>query len=92
EAAPLWQAVQLFEDSGVSRLLVLSPAGLPSGTLERSELGLTLLERLGLRLPPPLLAAARKQQGYPLGLALPQVVRGMVASGEVTLESPAGTR
>jgi len=86
DSAPLWQAVQLFEDRGVQRLLVLSPAGLPCGTLERSELGLALLQRLGLRLPPPLLEAARRQQGYPLGLDLPQVVGAMVASGEVSAE------
>lgn len=83
DGEPLWRAVQQFEDSGAQRLLVLSAAGLPSGTLERSELGLAVLQRLGLRLPQPLLAAARRQQGYPLGLALPQVVRAMVASGEV---------
>lgn len=83
EAAPLWQAVQLFEDCGAARLLVLSPAGLPTGTLERSDLGLAVFERLGLRLPPPLLETARRQRGYPLGLALPQVVRAMLASGEV---------
>ena len=87
DGAPLWRAVQLFEDSQVQRLLVLSPAGLPSGTLERSELGLAVLQRLGLRLPAPLLAAARRQQGYPLGLALPQVVRSMLASGEVSADS-----
>ena len=92
ETAPLWQAVQLLEDSGVQRLLVLSPAGLPSGTLERSELGLAVLQRLGLRLPQPLLQAARRQQGYPLGLALPQVVRSMLASGEVSLDATAATR
>jgi hypothetical protein len=93
ESAPLWQAVQRFEDSGAARLLVLSPAGLPSGTLERSELGLAVLERLGLRLPTPLLETARRQRGYPLGLALPQVVRAMEASGEVgTGESPEGRR
>jgi len=86
DTAPLWQAVQLFEDRGVARLLVMSPAGLPSGTLERSELGLAVLQRLGLRLPPPLLEAAKRQQGYPLGLALPQVVRTMLASGEVGTE------
>ena len=92
DTAPLWQAVQQFEDSGVARLLVLSPAGLPSGTLERSELGLAVLQRLGLRLPPPLLESARRQRGYPLGLALPQVVRAMLASGDVTAPLPPGSR
>ncbi|MBD2421981.1 site-2 protease family protein [Cyanobium sp. FACHB-13342] len=82
ESAPLWQAVQQLEDSGRNRLLVLSPAGLPSGTLERPELGEAVLAKLGLRLPPPLLEAARRQGTYPLGLALPQVVRSMLASGE----------
>jgi Zn-dependent protease len=82
ESAPLWQAVQQLEDSGRKRLLVLSPAGLPSGTIERPELGEAVLAKLGLRLPPPLLEAARRQGTYPLGLALPQVVRSMLASGE----------
>ena len=81
--APLWQAVQQLEDSAASRLLVLSPAGLPSGTLERPELGAAVLTKLGLRLPPPLMEMARRQNTYPLGLALPQVVRTMLASGEV---------
>ena len=82
ESAPLWQAVQQLEDSGRKRLLVLSPAGLPSGTIERPELGEAVLAKLGLRLPPPLLEAARRQGTYPLGLALPQVVRSLRASGE----------
>jgi Zn-dependent protease len=88
EAAPLWQAVQRLEESGAERLLVLSAAGLPSGTLERTDLGLAVLQRLGLRLPERLLEAARRQRGYPLGLALPQVVTSMLATGEVSLEAP----
>jgi Zn-dependent protease len=87
ESAPLWQAVQQLEDSGRQRLLVLSPAGLPSGTIERPELGEAVLVKLGLRLPPPLLEAARRQGTYPLGLALPQVVRSMLASGEARATS-----
>jgi len=87
ESAPLWQAVQQLEDSGRQRLLVLSPAGLPSGTIERPELGEAVLAKLGLRLPPPLLEAARRQGTYPLGLALPQVVRSMLASGEARATS-----
>jgi hypothetical protein len=82
ESAPLWQAVQQLEDSGGNRLLVLSPAGLPCGTIERPELGEAVLAKLGLRLPAPLLASARRHGTYPLGLALPQVVRSMLASGE----------
>ena len=89
DEAPLWQAVQLLEDGGVSRLLVLSPAGLPSGTLERPELGQAVLDRLGVRLPAVVLQAARRHNTYPLGLALPQVVRGMLASGEVAGPAPA---
>lgn len=83
ETAPLWQAVLKLEEAGASRLLVLSPAGLPSGTLERPELGEAVLQRIGLRLPPPLLASARRLNTYPLGLALPQVTRSMLAAGEL---------
>ena len=82
EAAPLWQAVQQLEDSGSNRLLVLSPAGLPSGTIDRPDLGEAVLRKLGLKLPAALLEAARRHNTYPLGLALAPVVRAMVASGE----------
>ena len=82
ESAPLWQAVQQLEESGSNRLLVLSPAGLPSGTIERPDLGEAVLRKLGLKLPSALLEAARRHNSYPLGLALAPVVRSMVASGE----------
>lgn len=82
EDAPLWQAALQLEEPDVSRLLVLSAAGLPSGTLERSDLSEAVLGRMGLKLPQPLLDAARRQGAYPLGLALGQVARSMVASGE----------
>jgi Zn-dependent protease len=82
--APLWQAVQHLEEGNCSRLLVYSPAGLPCGTIERPELGEAVLAKLGVKLPEPLLQAARRQSSYPLGLALPQVVRAMVAAGELS--------
>ena len=81
ESAPLWQAVLELEQH--PRLLVLSPAGLPSATIERPELGEAVLRRLGLRLPAPLLNNARRQSGYPLGLALGPIARGMVDSDGV---------
>ena len=88
DGAPLWQAILQLEDH--PRLLVLSPAGLPSGTLEKPEVGEAVLSRLGLRLPPPLLATSRRQGAYPLGLALGPVARAMLSSGEVTLPPSQG--
>ncbi len=84
ESAPLWQAALQLEDGNHQRLLVLSPAGLPCGTVERPELGDAVLKKLGLRLPANLLSAARRENGYPLGMALGQVARGMVSSGDVS--------
>ncbi len=84
ENAPLWQAALQLDDGNHQRLLVLSPAGLPCGTVERPELGDAVLKKLGLRLPSNLLTAARRQNGYPLGMALGQVARSMVSSGDVS--------
>ncbi len=92
ESAPLWQAALQLDDSDSQRLLVLSPAGLPCGTIERPELGDAVLKKLGLRLPPDLMSASRRQNGYPLGLQLGQVARGMVASGDVMPVAPPATR
>lgn len=84
ESAPLWQAALQLDDGNHQRLLVLSPAGLPCGTVERPELGDAVLKKLGLRLPANLLTVARRENGYPLGMALGQVARGMVSSGDVS--------
>ncbi len=78
--APLWQAVLQLEVASPPRLLVLSAAGLPCGTLERPELAEAVLAKLGVRLPAPLLEAARRQGTYPIGLPLAAVAEAMVAS------------
>ena len=80
EDAPLWQAVLQLENVSPPRLLVLSAAGLPSGTIERPELAEAVLARLGVRLPAPLLEAARRQGSYPLGMGLASVARAIAAS------------
>jgi hypothetical protein len=85
ESAPLWQAVLEMDQPDRPRLLVLGPAGLPSGTLERPELAEAVLKKIGLRLPNQLMATVREQNGYPPGLHLVQVVRSMLAAGEVQL-------
>ena len=48
-----------------------------------------LLGRLGVRLPPPMLEAARKQNAYPLGLVmLPQLVDSMQAKRQKEQSQP----
>ena len=83
EKAPLWQAVIALEQAEGGRLLVFNLAGLPSGTLDRVDVGEAVLKHLGLRLPYSFLEAARNQNTYPLGMALAQVVETMVSSGVV---------
>jgi Zn-dependent protease len=80
--APLWQAVLRLDQPETQRLLVMGPAGLPTGTLERPELAERVLEKLGVRLPQAILDAARKQGVYPLGMGLAPVARAIETSGE----------
>ena len=77
-SASLVDAVPALEAASQGRLLVMSAAGLPSGTLDRTDVGDAVLKRLGVTLPPAILDEARKRNGYPLGLAmLPQMVQTM---------------
>ena len=82
EDAALWRAVLQLDQPDTNRLLVIGPAGLPSGTLERPELAERVLEKLGVRLPQTILDAARRQGIYPLGMGLAPVARSIEASGE----------
>ena len=81
QTSPLWQAVLALESSEQGRLLVLGPAGLPDGTLDRCDLGEAVLKGLSVNLPDTMLAAARRTNSYPFGMPLGQVVSGMRASG-----------
>ncbi len=81
EKSPLWQAVIALEKSSEGRLLVFNLAGLPSGTLDRVDVGEAVFKQLGLNIPKNFLELARLQNNYPLGLALPQAVEVMLSSG-----------
>ena len=81
EKAALWQAVIALEKSKEGRLLVFNLAGLPSGTLDRVDVGEAVLKYLGLKIPKNFLEVARSHNHYPLGLALPQAVEAMLSAG-----------
>jgi Zn-dependent protease len=82
ETAPLWQAVLALEGAEPPRLLVLSPAGLPCGTVDRPDLGEAVLSRLGVRVPEAFLVRARQQNTYPFGLSLGSVARAIAEAAE----------
>ena len=88
ESAPLWQAVLGLEQGEHDRLLVLSRAGLPCGTVDRPDLGEAVLARLGVRVPEPFLAKARQDNTYPLGLALGSVARAVADAAETAPAKP----
>ena len=80
EKESLWKAIIKLEKTKEARLLVLSVAGLPIGTLDRVDLGKAVLENIGLNLPDQLIKVARKENIYPIGLNLPSIAKSMVSS------------
>ncbi len=80
EKESLLEAIIKLEKTKEARLLVLSVAGLPVGTLDRVDLGKAVLENIGLNLPDQLIKIARKENIYPIGLNLPTIAKSMVSS------------
>jgi len=80
EKESLWQAILKIEKTNDARLLVLSLAGLPVGTLDRVDIGKAVFKKIGLNLPDQLIKLARKENIYPLGLNLPNIANSMVKS------------
>jgi len=80
EKESLLKAIIKLEKTKDARLLVLSVAGLPIGTLDRVDLGKAVLEKIGLNLPDQLIKVARKENIYPIGLNLPTIAKSMVSS------------
>ncbi len=81
EKESLFKAIIKIEETKEARLLVLSVAGLPLGTLDRVDLGKAVLKKIGLNLPDQLIKVARKENIYPIGLNLPNIANSMVSSG-----------
>ena len=80
EKESLWQAIIKIEKTRDARLLVLSRAGLPLGTLDRVDIGKAVLKKIGLNLPDQLIKVARQENIYPIGLNLSQIANSMASS------------
>ncbi len=92
EKESLWKAVLEVEKNKGERLLVMNLAGLPIGTLDRIDIGLAVLKRIGIKVPSNFLDLAKKQNAYPLGLSLPEVVEGMLVSGLIEKDNIKGPK
>ncbi len=80
EKESLWKAIIKIENSKEERLLVLSVSGLPIGTLDRVDIGKSVLRKIGLNLPDQVIKIARRDNIYPLGLNLFYIAQSMVSS------------
>ncbi len=80
EKESLFKAIMKIEETKDARLLVLSIAGFPLGTLDRVDIGKAVLKKIGLNLPNELIKFARKENIYPIGLNLFSIAKSMVSS------------
>ena len=80
ETESLWKAIIQIEKTKDAKLLVLSVAGFPLGTLNRIDIGKAVMKEIGLNLPAQLIKVARKENIYPIGLNLPSIAKSMCLS------------
>ena len=80
EKDSLYKAIIKIEKTKEARLLVLSVAGLPIGTLDRVDIGKAVLKKIGLNLPEQLIKISRKENIYPIGLNLYDIAKSMTSS------------
>ena len=80
EKESLLKAIIKIEKTKDARLLVLSVAGLPLGTLDRADIGTAVLKKIGLNLPDQFIKTARRENIYPMGLNLYNIAKSMILS------------
>ena len=80
EKESLWKAIIKIERTKGARLLVISVAGLPIGTVDRVDVGKAVLKKIGLDLPDQLIRVARKDNIYPIGFNLSHIAESMATN------------
>tara|TARA_Y100001968_G_scaffold285982_1_gene286343 strand:- start:509 stop:1528 length:1020 start_codon:yes stop_codon:yes gene_type:complete len=80
EKEVLRNAILKIEKTKNSKLLVISVAGLPLGTVDRVDIGNAVINKLGLKIPDQLIKTARKENIYPMGINLYRIAKSMISS------------
>ncbi len=79
----LWKTVERLEETSEGFLLVLNPADIPLGIVDRSKIGNFVLNKLGLNLPAEIVNKLNFKNHYPLGIELPRIINSMKQKGDL---------
>ena len=75
--------IENIEKTNEGMVLVVNPADIPLGIVERNTVGYFLFNKLGLNLPPNLIIKSKNKNQYPLGIKLPNIIKLMKKKGDI---------
>ena len=79
----LWKTIERLEETNEGFLLVLNPADIPLGIIDRSKIGNFVLNKLGFNLPSDIVHKFNIKNQYPLGIQLPRIINSMKQKGDL---------
>ncbi len=82
-SAQLWRVIEKIETSNEGIILVINPAGIPLGIVDRNRIGYFVFNKLGLKLPSNIINKFNNKDKYPLGIELPRIIKLMRKKGEI---------
>ncbi len=83
ENAPLWQIIEKLEKTNEGLILITNPYGIPMGFLDRKNIGLFVLKKLGFNISNEILNKIKSKSNYPLGIELPNIIKLMKSKGDI---------
>jgi len=79
----LWKTIEKIEETSEGFILVLNPANIPLGIIDRSKIGNFVLNKLGFNLPSEIVKKLNYKNQYPLGIELPKIINLMKQKGDL---------
>ena len=83
ENTPLWQIIEKIEKTNEGLILITNPYGIPMGFLDRKNIGLFVLKKLGFNISNEILNKIKSKSNYPLGVELPKIIKVMKSKGDI---------
>jgi len=79
----LWKTIERLEKTREGFILVLNPADIPLGIIDRSKIGNFVLNKLGFNLPSEIVNKLNYKNQYPFGIELPRIINSMKQKGDL---------